>query len=61
MNKYTTGQKLKLTHNIDAEIIGESCGHYAIRYYIGRVGQPTETHVGLMPVVMVDTMDVIPL
>lgn len=65
MNKYTTGQKLKLTHNIDAEILRTSSfsgvEHYAVIYHIGRVGQPTETSFGWMPVAIIDTMDVIPL
>ena len=61
--KHTIGQKLKLTHRIDVEILRSEkfsgVDHYAIRYLIGKVGQPTEISFGWIPAQVLEAMDTI--
>lgn len=67
MNKHTIGQKLKISYNVDVEIInsGQSklgdVEHYGVVYFIREVGQDTKSNAGWIPVAVLDAMDAIVL
>lgn len=65
MNKYTIGQKLKVSKNVDIEIIRTDmfglAPHYGVVYFIREVGKETKADQGWIPASVIDAMEVVEL